>query len=203
MTIDQINKSKKEFESEYFKACRFDFKNFYAISNESKNVTSQKYENFLDKNKLIYHKVVKKIKFNNDVLHQSKLINYFNGDYSKTKIEKDVNNFLKKIKKNKKYFFSKKDVIFIESLKSDGIKIDEKYNDLYQIDMSEIPSDMQVMINNDEKGAALLRIAEVIGPDELDRIDEDTMYFIISTLNQLNINFLRNKILLQVLPLKV
>ena len=69
--------------------------------------------------------------------------------------------------------------------------------------MSEIPSDMQVMINNDEKGAALLRIAEVIGPDELDRIDEDTMYFIISTLNQLNINFLRNRILFQVLPLKV
>ena len=69
--------------------------------------------------------------------------------------------------------------------------------------MSEIPSDMQVMINNDEKGAALLRIAEVIGPDELDRIDEDTMYFIISTLNQLNINFLRNRILLKVLPLKV
>ena len=42
LTIDQINKSKKEFESEYFKACRFDYKNFYAISNESKNVTSQK-----------------------------------------------------------------------------------------------------------------------------------------------------------------
>jgi hypothetical protein len=162
------------------------------------NLTSFYYTNIQIKNE-----IVKKIKFNNDVLHQSKLINYFNGDYSKTKIEKDVNNFLKKIKKNKKYFFSKKDVIFIESLKSDGIKIDEKYNDLYQVDMSEIPSDMQVMINNDEKGAALLRIAEVIGPDELDRIDEDTMYFIISTLNQLNINFLRNKILLQVLPLKV
>ena len=31
----------------------------------------------------------KKIKFNNDVLHQSKLINYFNGDYSESKIEKD------------------------------------------------------------------------------------------------------------------
>ena len=91
----------------------------------------------------------------------------------------------------------------MESLKSDGVKIDDKYNDLYQVDMTEIPSDMQVMINNDEKGAALLRIVEVIGPDKLDRIDEDTMYFIISTLNQLNINFLRNKILLQVLPLKV
>jgi len=162
------------------------------------NLTSFYYTNIQIKNE-----IEKKIKFNNDVLHQSKLINYFNGDYSKTKIEKDVNNFLKKIKKNKKYFFSKKDVIFIESLKSDGVKIDEKYNNLYKIDMSEIPSDMQVMINNDEKGAALLRIVEVIGPDELDRIDEDTIYFIISTLNQLNINFLRNRILLQVLPLKV
>ena len=59
------------------------------------------------------------------------------------------------------------------------------------------------MINNDEKGAALLRLAEVIGRDKLERIDDDTMYFIISTLNQLNINILRNKILLKVLPLKV
>ena len=62
------------------------------------------------------------IKYNNDVLYQSKLINYFNGDYSKSKIEKDVNNFLKKIKKNKRYSFSKKDVIFLESLKADGIE---------------------------------------------------------------------------------
>ena len=59
------------------------------------------------------------------------------------------------------------------------------------------------MINNDEKGTALLRIAEVIGQDSLDRIDEDTLYFIISTLNQLNVGLLRNKILLKVLPLKV
>ena len=145
----------------------------------------------------------KKIKFNNDILHQSKLVNYFNGDYSKSKIEKDINNFLKKIKKNKKYFFSKKDIIFLESLKSDGIKIDKKYNDLYEVNLSEIPSDIQIMINNVDKGAALLRIAEVIGQDELDRIDEDTMYFIIITLSMLDIDFIRNKILLKVLPLKV
>ena len=48
------------------------------------------------------------------------------------------------------------------------------------------------MINNDEKGAVLLRLAEVIGQDKLERIDDDTMYFIISSLNQLNINILRN-----------
>ena len=39
----------------------------------------------------------KKIKFNNEIIHQSKLINYFNGDYAKSKIEKDINNFLKKL----------------------------------------------------------------------------------------------------------
>ena len=144
-----------------------------------------------------------KIKFNNDVLHQSKLINYFNGDYSDSKIERDVNNFLKKIIKNKKYFLSKKDIILLESLKSDGVKIDKKYNNLYKVETSEIPTDLQVMINNDEKGAALLRIVEVIGQDDLDRIDEDTMYFIISTLNQLDMDFIRNRILLKVLPLKV
>ena len=144
-----------------------------------------------------------KSKFNNDILHQSKLINYFNGDYSKSKIEKEIENFLKKIKKNKKYFFSKKDQIFLESLKNDGINISAKYNDLYEVNESEIPTDIQVMINNNEKGTALLRIVEVIGQDNLERIDEDTIYFIISTLNKLNIDLLRNKILLKVLPLKV
>ena len=107
----------------------------------------------------------KKIKFNNDIIHQSKLINYFNGDYSKSKISKDTNNFLKKIKKNKKYFISKKDIIFLESLKYDGIEISEKFNDLYKIDDNEIPTDIQIMINNNESGLALLRIAEVIGQD--------------------------------------
>ena len=146
---------------------------------------------------------IKKIKYNNDTLHQSKLISYFNGDYSDLKIQKEVNNFLRKIKKNKEYKLSKKDIIFLEALKSDGIKIEKKYDDLYEISASEIPSDIQVMVNNDEKGTALLRIVEVIGQDKLERIDEDTMYFIISTLNQLNINIIRNKILLKVLPLKV
>ena len=144
-----------------------------------------------------------KIKFNNDVMHQSKLINYFNGDYAKSKIEKDVNNFLKKIKKNKKYFVSKKDIILIESLKSDGVKISKKYDSLYEIIDTEMPTDIQVMINNNETGAAILRIIEVIGQDDLKALDEDTLYFIISTLNQLNIDFIRNKILLKVLPLKV
>ncbi len=143
------------------------------------------------------------IKFNKDILHQSKLVNYFNGDFAKSKIEKDLNNFLKKIKKDKKYSISKKDIMLIESVKSDGIEISKKYEGLYKIDESEMPTDIQVMVNNLEIGSTLLRIIEVIGQDELEVLDEDTLYFIVSALNQLDIDYIRNKILLKVLPLKV
>ena len=147
--------------------------------------------------------VDKKIKYNNKILHQSKLVNYFNGDYAKSKVEEDLDKFLKKIKKDKKYFLSKKDIIFLEALKSDGVEIAKKYKNLYQVNDSEMPSDIQEMINNKEVGAALLRVIEVIGPDRIEDIDDDTVYFIINTLNQLNADLIRNKLLLKILPLKV
>ena len=66
-----------------------------------------------------------------------------------------------------------------------------------------MPTDIQVMINNNEPASTILRIIEVIGQDDLNALDEDTLFFIISALNQLNIDPIRNKILLKVLPLKV
>ena len=145
----------------------------------------------------------KKIKYNNKILHQSKLLNYFNGDYTKLKIEEDLNKFLNRIENDKKYFLSKKDIIFLEALKSDGIEISEKYENLYEINKSEMPSDIQRMVDNKEIGAALLRIIEVIGSKKIENIDEDKVYFIINTLNQLNADLIRNKLLLKVLPFKV
>ena len=157
------------------------------------------YEKYITEEKIN----LKKIKINNKILHQSKLVNYFNSDNSTKKITKELNDFLKKIKKNKKYFLSKKDIILMEALKSDGIKVSEKYKNLYKIDESEIPSDIQIFINNGDMGAAMLRIVEVIGQDQLEDIDADTMYFIIYILNELNIDPIRNKILFKFLPLKV
>ena len=145
----------------------------------------------------------KNIRFNKEILHQSRLVNYFNGDYAKSKIKKDLDGFLKKIKKNKKYKITKKDIILIESIKSDGIKISKKYDNLYELNELEMPTDIQVMINNKEIGATILRIIEVIGQDKLETLDDDTLYFIVSALNQLDIDHIRNKILLKVLPLKV
>ena len=157
------------------------------------------YENYINADDI----KLTNIKINNKILHQSKLINYFKIENSTKDATKDLNDLLQKIKKDKKYFFSKKDVILLESFKSDGVKISEKLNDLYEVNESEIPSDIQIFINSGDMATAMLRIVEVIGQDELKNIDDDTLYFIISTLNQLNIDPLRNKILLKVLPLKV
>jgi len=162
-----------------------------------------KFTNFYNKYFISEQTSDKKIKFNNKVLHQSKLVNYFNGDYAKSQIEQDLEKFLKKIKKDKKYFLSKKDIIFLEALKSDGIQVSKKFDNLYEVKESEMPEDIQSMIENDEIGAALLRIIEVIGPERIEDLDEDTIYFIINTLNQLNTDLIRNKLLLKVLPLKV
>ena len=68
---------------------------------------------------------LKKIKINNKVIHQSKLINYLKGDLDEDETKKDLNDILKKVKKNKKYFVSIKDIILLETLKSDGIEFDK------------------------------------------------------------------------------
>ena len=53
-----------------------------------------------------------KIIYNNKILHQSKLVNYFIDEkVSKIKVQKDLNNFLKKIKKSKKNLLITKDII--------------------------------------------------------------------------------------------
>ena len=146
----------------------------------------------------------RKIKFNNKIIHQSKLLNHFIEEKNNKKnTEKNLDNLLKKTKKNKKYFFSTKDIILLESLKSDGIKISKKYEKLFELDKADIPIDIQLLIKNNESGLVLLRLVEIIGQDKIEDMGSETIYFIIASLNQLNIDKIRNKILLKILPLKV
>jgi len=143
-----------------------------------------------------------RIKFNNKIFHQSKLLNYFLNKTSLPKVEKETNDLLKKIKKNKKYSFSKKDIMMIESLKSDGVQILKKYDKLYK-HKPNVPVEINSMIVNGETGLLLLKIAHIIGEDELEDIDLESVSFIVGILNELNTINLRNEILLKVLPLKV
>jgi len=145
-----------------------------------------------------------KIKFNNKVLHQSKILNHFiDINYKPKNIKKELNTFIKKAKKNKKYFFSTKDIILIESLKSDGIEMSKKYDNMFELNQSSVPDDIQILINNNETGLVLLRIVQIIGQDMIKDMDIESVHFIINILNQLNIDKLRNKILIKILPLKV
>tara|TARA_B100000029_G_scaffold286030_1_gene279797 strand:+ start:144 stop:1901 length:1758 start_codon:yes stop_codon:yes gene_type:complete len=143
-----------------------------------------------------------KIKFNNKIIHQSKLLNYFLQKYDIFKVEKETNDLLKKIKKDKKYVFSTKDLILLESLKSDGVNISNKYENLYEPNV-DIPYDVQLLIKNGETGMVLLRLVEIIGEDELTDIGTETLNLIVSVLNLTNMDNIRNKILLKILPLKV
>ena len=145
----------------------------------------------------------KKIKFNNKIIHQSKILDHFKEKPNLQNVEKDLENLLKKIKKDKKYIFSTKDIIMLESLKSDGIKFPKKYENIYEAKDSNIPYDIQILINKEESGLALLRLVQIIGEDKITDVGSDTLYFIASVLNQLNLDKIRNKILLKVLPLKV
>ena len=145
----------------------------------------------------------KQIKINNKIIHQSKLINYLKEDLDTKDVKKDLNDILKKVKKNKKYFISTKDIILLESLKSDGIEINKKYDSLYEVDNTNMPKDIQKLIENDEMGFVLLRLVQILGQDNFEDLGSETLFFIVSALNQLNIDKLRNKILLKVLPLKV
>ena len=46
-------------------------------------------------------------------------------------------------------------------------------------------------------------IEEIIGEDNLEDLGTETLYFITTTLNEINLDKLRNNILIKVLPLKV
>ena len=143
-----------------------------------------------------------KIKFNNKIIHQSKLLNYFLNKTSLPKIEKETNDLLRKIKKNKKYSFSTKDILMLESLKSDGVKISKKYNKLYD-HKSNLPAEINSFIINGETGIVLLKLVEIIGKEEVENLDNNSITFLVEIMNELKIVNLRNEILLKVLPLKV
>ena len=143
------------------------------------------------------------IKYNNKILHQSKLVKYFGKENVPIKkIEKDLNNYLKKVKKSKTNYLITKDIILIEAMVSDGIEIKDEYKDLFNSKENNIPTDIQILINDREIGMAVLRLIEIIGQDKIEDLGSETLYFLINALNQMNIDPIRNEILYSVLPLR-
>ena len=148
-------------------------------------------------------KLDRDIKYDNKILHQSKLVKYFGKENVPIKkIEKDLNNYLKKVKKSKTNYLITKDIILIEAMVSDGIEIKDEYKDLFNSKENTIPTDIQILINDREIGMAVLRLIEIIGQDKIEDLGSETLYFLINALNQMNIDPIRNEILYSVLPLR-
>ena len=176
------------------------------LSNELKkidvNILKSDLTTFYEENIILEEQKSKKIKFNNKIIHQSKLLNYLSDDYNFDKAQKDTIDILKKIKSNKNYVFSNKDKMLLDSIRYDGIEIKKKYSNLYE-KTANIPTDLQVLINNEDIGMILLRLVEIIGEDKIDRLGTETLYFITTVLNEVDLDKFRNNILLKTLPLKI
>ena len=141
-----------------------------------------------------------KIKFDDKILHRSRLIKYFKEETDQKKAQKDFIKIYKKIKKNKKYFFSAKDLALVESLAKDGFQIPKELNYSEISKKYDIPSNLLKLGNSNESAFLTLKLVEIIGEDETHNLDSETIYFITHLLNLNNLKKIRNEILISALP---
>ena len=148
--------------------------------------------------------LTKKVKFDNDILHRSKVIKHFIDNNEKlSRTEKDFNSVYKKIKRNKKYFISIKDIVVLDSLAADGIILpkDLDYSELAS--QLTVPKNLEDLVSENQIGLVMLKIVEIIGEDNISDLDPETIYFLNKILNELNLKKIRNNILSEALPVKV
>tara|TARA_Y100000816_G_C26105084_1_gene586916 strand:+ start:179 stop:1948 length:1770 start_codon:yes stop_codon:yes gene_type:complete len=186
-------------------------KNVYSeyLSNTLKNIDPNEIpEEF---NKIVNRNIILeknndlgKIKYDDKVLHRSKVIKLFSGEnINEDKINKDFIKIYKKISKNKKYFFSIKDVMLLESLFSDGIEMPKDLNIKELTKDLTIPTNINLLVEKGEIGMLMFKLVEIIGSDDVENLDPETLYFIVNVLNKANIKKVRNQILYLTLPLRV
>ena len=159
-------------------------------------------ENYVELvNKNLNKKSKNKIKFDNEILHRSKVIKHFLDENQKiSRTEKDFKLVYKKIKRNKKYFISIKDIVVLDSLAADGISLPEDLD--YSALSSEltVPNNLYNLASQNQIGLVMLKIVEIIGEDNISDLDPETIYFLNKILNELNLKKIRNNILSEALP---
>ena len=165
------------------------------------NDVSDSYQEVVEKN-IINEEEIKlgKIKFNDKILHKSRLLKYFQDEINPKKAQKDFSKIYKRIKKNRKYFFSAKDIALIESLAKDGIEIPKDFNYQEISKQYSVPPNLLKLAESKESAFLTLKLVEIIGEDEAYNLDPETIYFITHLLNQNDLKKIRNEILISALP---
>tara|TARA_B100001248_G_scaffold64627_1_gene45131 strand:- start:8232 stop:9962 length:1731 start_codon:yes stop_codon:yes gene_type:complete len=144
-----------------------------------------------------------KVKYNDKILHQSKIIRFYLENVSEKKIQKEIDRTFKKLSKNKKYFFSAKDLALAETLIKDGFKIPTNFKLNELTSKYDVPKNLFNLIEKKQNAFLALKIVEIIGEDEPHELDPETIYFITNLLNETNLITIRNKVLISALPLRV
>ena len=164
----------------------------------------KEYEKVVERNILQdSDKQKKRIKYDDKTLHKSKLIRYFfEEDYPVKKTQKELDNIFKKIKRNRNYFYSAKDLAVLDSLKQDGIKLPKEIEFENLSKNYSVPNNLIDLVKKNEKGFLALKIVEIIGEDEVSNLDSETIYFLTYLLNRLELKEFRNTILSSALPLR-
>ena len=162
---------------------------------------SESYKEVVQKNIITKEELrLGKIKYDDKILHRSRLLRYFNNEIDQKKAQKDFIKIYKKIKKNRKYFFSAKDLALVESLARDGFQIPKELDYREISKKYSIPSNLLELGKSKQSAFLTLKLVEIIGEDEAYNLDPETIYFITHLLNQNNLKKIRNEILISALP---
>ena len=168
------------------------------------NKIPESYHELIRQNLNVNQITARQIKFDDEILHKSKVIKHFLDKNEKiSRTEKDLKAVYKKMKKNKKYFISIKDIIVLESLKDDGISLPKEL-DFTNLGLNlTVPKNLMELVEQNQTGLVMLKIVEIIGEDDVRNLDPETIYFLNSILNKLNLKRIRNNILSEILPVRV
>ena len=146
--------------------------------------------------------VLGKVKYNDKILHQSKILKYYFENENEKKVQKDIDKIFKKISKNRKYFYSAKDLALIDSLINDGFSLPSNFDYKNLAEKFDIPKNLLKLIENNQNAFLALKIVEIIGEDEPNELDPETIYFITNLLNKMNLKQIRNLVFNTALPLR-
>jgi len=168
------------------------------IENISKKYQDAAQKRIIDDDELLSGKV----RYNDKILHQSKIIKFYVEEENKKKTQKDIDKIFKKISKNRKYFYSAKDLALADSLINDGLTLPSNFNYKELSKKYDIPKNLLKLINDNQRAFLALKIVEIIGEDEPNQLDPETIYFITNLLNKMNLKQIRNIVLNSALPLR-
>ena len=103
--------------------------------------------------------VLGKVKYNDKILHQSKILRYYiEKDVNFKKTQKDLDKLFKKITKDRKYFFSAKDLALVDTLIKDGFKIPNNFDYNGLASEYDVPENLVELIKDKQNAFVILKL---------------------------------------------